>query len=41
MTAFEIHLTGIDYNGSVFVTVDSLPGTFALVTSLESIDAAK
>ena len=33
----EIDLTGIDYNGPVFLTHDSLPGGFALVYSIEFI----
>jgi hypothetical protein len=37
--AFEIDLTGIDYNGPVFLTHDSLPGGFALVSSIEFIGA--
>ena len=32
---FEIDLTGIDYNGPVFLTHDSLAGGFALVYSIE------
>ena len=34
---FEIDLTGIDYNGPVFLTHDSLPGGFALVSSIEFV----
>ncbi len=34
---FEIDLTGIDYNGPVFLTHDSLAGGFALVYSIEFI----
>ena len=33
----EIDLTGIDYNGPVFLTHDSLEGGFALVYSIEFI----
>ena len=36
-TAIEIDLTGIDYNGPVYVTYDTLPGTFMLVGSIEFI----
>ena len=34
---FEIDLTGIDYNGPVFLTHDSLAGGFALVYSIEFV----
>ena len=37
VTAFEIDLTGIDYNGPVWLAIDALPGTFALVASVEFI----
>ena len=37
VTAFEIDLTGIDYNGPVWLAIDALPGTFALVASIEFI----
>ena len=37
--AIEIDLTGIDYNGPVFVTYDTLPGTFMLFSSVEFIGA--
>ena len=37
--ALEIDLTGIDYNGPVFLTHDSLTGGFALVSSIEFIGA--
>ena len=33
--AVEIDLTGVDYNGPVFVTYDTLPGTFMLFSSVE------
>ena len=33
----EIDLTGIDYNGPVFLTHDSLAGGFALVYSIEFV----
>ena len=39
VTAFEIDLTGIDYNGPVYVAIDTLPGTFALFSSVEFIGA--
>ena len=35
--AVEIDLTGIDYNGPVFITYDTLPGTFMLVSAIEFI----
>ena len=37
ITAFEIDLTGVDYNGPVYFTYDTLPGTFMLVGSIEFI----
>ena len=37
VTAFEIDLTGIDYNGPVFVTYDTLEGTFMLVGEITFI----
>jgi hypothetical protein len=37
VTAFEIDLTGVDYNGPVFLTWDSLPGTFMLIGSIEFV----
>ena len=37
VTAFEIDLTGVDYNGPVYVTYDTLPGTFMLIGSIEFI----
>ena len=37
VTAFEIDLTGVDYNGPVYFTYDTLPGTFMLVGSIELI----
>ena len=33
----EIDLSGIDYNGPVYVTYDTLPGTFMLVGAVEFI----
>ena len=35
--AVEIDLSGIDYNGPVFITYDTLPGTFMLIGSIEFI----
>ncbi len=35
--AFEIDLTDVDYNGPVFVTYDTLPGTFMLFSAVEFI----
>ena len=35
--AVEIDLSGIDYNGPVFITYDTLPGTFMLVGAIEFI----
>ncbi len=37
--AFEIDLTNVDYNGPVYVAIDTLPGTFALFASVEFIGA--
>ncbi len=39
--ALEIDLTGINYNGPVYITVDTLPGTFMLITAIEFIGAGK
>ena len=33
--AIEIDLTGVDYNGPVYVTYDTLPGTFMLIAGVE------
>ena len=33
----EIDLTNVDYNGPVFVTYDTLPGTFMLIGSIEFV----
>ena len=33
--AIEIDLTDVDYNGPVYVTYDTLPGTFMLISSVE------
>ncbi|MBO5042098.1 MAG: hypothetical protein J6D87_03950, partial [Clostridia bacterium] len=41
VTAIEIDLTGVDYNGPVFVTYDTLPGTFMLFAEVEFIGAEK
>ena len=35
--AFEIDLTEVDYNGPVYLCIDTLPGTFALFASVEFI----
>jgi hypothetical protein len=35
--AFEIDLTDVNYNGPVYVCIDTLPGTFALFASVEFI----
>ena len=35
--AVEIDLSGIDYNGPVFITYDTLPGTFMLVGAIEFV----
>ena len=37
----EIDLTNVNYNGPVYVTMDFLPGTFALVTAIEFIGGGK
>lgn len=37
----EIDLTGVNYNGPVYVTMDFLPGTFVLVTAIELIGGGK
>ncbi len=34
VTPIEIDLTGIDYNGPVYVAIDTLPGTFALFSEV-------
>ena len=39
--AIEIDLTGINYNGPVYITIDSLPGTFVLVSAIEFHGAGK
>ena len=35
--AVVIDLTGIDYNGPVYITYDTLPGTFMLFSSIEFV----
>jgi hypothetical protein len=37
VTPIEIDLTGVDYEGPVYVTYDTLPGTFMLFSSIEFI----
>ena len=37
VTPFEIDLTDVNYNGPVWLAVDTLPGTFAMVASVEFI----
>ena len=37
--AFEIDLTEVNYNGPVYLCIDTLPGTFALFASVEFIGA--
>ena len=37
VTAFEIDLTNVNYNGPVWLAIDALPGTFALFSSVEFI----
>ena len=37
VVAYEIDLTGVDYNGPVYFTYDTLPGTFLLVGSVEFV----
>ena len=37
LTAIEIDLTGVDYNGPVFVSYDTLPGTFMLIGAIELV----
>ena len=39
VVAYEIDLTGVDYNGPVYFTYDTLPGTFLLVGSVEFVGA--
>ena len=39
VVAIEIDLTDVDYNGPVFVTYDTLPGTFMLFSEIEFIGA--
>ena len=35
--ALEIDLTGVDYSGPVYVTYDTLPGTFMLIAAVEAV----
>jgi hypothetical protein len=37
LTTIEIDLTGVDYNGPVFLTYDTLAGTFMLIGSIEFV----
>ena len=37
LTAIEIDLTAVDYNGPVFLTWDTLAGTFMLIGSIEFV----
>ena len=37
LVTIEIDLTGVDYNGPVFVTYDTLPGTFMLIGAIEFV----
>ena len=37
----EIDLTGINYKGPVYITVDTLPGTFMLITAIELVGGEK
>jgi hypothetical protein len=37
LVEIEIDLTGVDYNGPVFLTYDTLPGTFMLIGSIEFV----
>ena len=37
LTAIEIDLTGVDYNGPVYVSYDTLPGTFMLIGAIELV----
>ena len=37
LVEIEIDLTGVDYNGPVYVTYDTLPGTFMLFGSVEFV----
>ena len=41
LVTVEIDLTGINYNGPVFVSYDTLPGTFMLIGKVEFIGAEK
>jgi hypothetical protein len=35
----EIDLSGINYNGPVYITMDTLPGTFMLITAIEFVES--
>ena len=37
VTAIEIDLTKVDYQGPVYISVDALPGTFMLISSIEFV----
>ena len=37
LKALEIDLTGVDYSGPVFLTHDTLVGSFALIYSIEFV----
>ncbi len=37
LVTIEIDLTAVDYNGPVFVTYDTLPGTFMLIGAIEFV----
>ena len=37
LTTMEIDLTNVDYNGPVYLSWDTLPGTFMLVSSIEFV----
>ncbi len=39
LVTIEIDLTEVDYNGPVFVTYDTLPGTFMLIGKIEFVPA--
>lgn len=40
VAAIEIDLTGVNYNGPVYVAVDTLPGTIVVVSSVEFVNDA-
>ena len=41
VVALEIDLSNINYNGSVYITYDTLPGTFMLIGGIEFIGSQK